>query len=77
VASEKKKRPVKVRGFLGEQSFEITEGWTLMMEAVAEAMVYNSIYRSEREKGEPARIARMNARDAVRSFRGADGSIDE
>lgn len=76
--TDDRKRPLRVRGFLGEQSFELTEGWSLLMESVAEAMVYNSTYRSERQKDAPARVARMNARDAVRSFKKAHlGGPDE
>lgn len=66
-----RKKPVRVRGFLGEQSFEITEGWTLMMDAVAVAMVFNSTYRTERENNTSAPEARDRAAIAVKKFQKA------
>jgi hypothetical protein len=62
----------KIRGFLGEQSFEITEGKELL-ERLAEAKVFGDVYQAETQRGDSgtfAMEARERARLAVKVFRG-------
>jgi hypothetical protein len=65
----------RIRGYLGERSFEITEGFE-HLEMIAEAMVFSSVYRTERKLGASgttipaARDAAFNATRAFQELRG-------
>jgi hypothetical protein len=58
----------RIRGFFGEQSFEITEGHALL-QMFGEAQVYSATYREERAKEHTPETARSLAFLAVKSFR--------
>lgn len=61
----------RIRGYLGEQSFEITEGFE-HLEGIAEALVFGAVYRTERDqesfRAEPYE-ARQRAMEAAKAFR--------
>jgi hypothetical protein len=59
----------KIRGYIGEQSFELTEGYQQIIDRLAEAQVFSSTYRTEIERGTNSMTARVEARTAVESFR--------
>lgn len=58
----------KIRGFIGEQSFEITDG-SKHLERLCEAYVFGAAYRAEREAKSFAIEARDAAMSAVEAFR--------
>ena len=58
----------RIRGWIGEQSFEIAEGFEYL-DRISEAMVYSSVYRTEREGGATADYAARTAQLAVESFK--------
>lgn len=58
----------RIRGFLGEQSFEITDGREIV-ERYCEATVYGAVYRSALEHNYNEKEARAQADAAIVSFR--------
>ncbi len=62
----------RIRGWIGEQSFEITEGFE-HLDRVAEAMVFSAAYRTHMKHNFSAPAARDGASNAVKSFRETSG----
>jgi hypothetical protein len=58
----------KIRGYLGEQSFEIADG-DAIVDRYCEAMVFSSAYRVALKLKRSTPDARLTAREAVLAFR--------
>ena len=70
----------RLRGWIGEQSFEIQEG-VKHLRIFAEAQVFSAAYRTEREAGAVAMEARERASIAVKTFQRQraedDGKVED
>ena len=59
----------RIRGWFGEQSFELAEGHTRHLTAFVEAQLFASVYHTHLEKSQSPPHAREMAQNAVKSFR--------
>jgi hypothetical protein len=59
----------RLRGWIGEQSFELAENYEQIVERYCESQVYSSVYRTEIERKQTAEQARIAAHHAVIAFR--------
>jgi hypothetical protein len=58
----------KIRGYLGEQSFEIIDGQGIV-DQYCEVMIFSAAYGHERKAGVGAYTARQSALEAVMEYR--------
>jgi hypothetical protein len=59
----------RIRGWVGEQSFELAEGHEKHIKSFIDAQVFSAAYRLHIERNNSAPDARLSAKLAVQSFR--------
>lgn len=67
----------RIRGWIGEQSFELAQGHTKHIAAFVEAQVFSAVYRIHKDQLNSSPDAREAARLAVLEFRKLHGTTPE
>lgn len=59
----------RIRGWIGEQSFELAEGHEKYIRDLVETQLFCGTYRAHIQNGDSSTHARVCAKEAVKAFR--------